>query len=139
MENKKYLKKLCPKSIKCPENGNFTKENIHKYLPFLDKAAIPRALLKSPEDTIKKCNHSNIIKVKVSNLPPKSIVYYWAAEPKKSEKLVLKKKAYGKFSNSGVVRADNYGDAILKLKHRPQSYKVNWCNKQKSKMNFCEK
>ena len=90
------------------------------YLSFLDKSVYPCGSLleKKPEDaTIKK-----IIKTK-----PNINVIYWASEYNDSifEDPYI---AYNKYANTGVVKSDNDGSAILEFRE-PQGYKVPYKNK----------
>jgi uncharacterized membrane protein YuzA (DUF378 family) len=88
------------------------------YLPFLGDAVYPCDSLQEhiPND------HTEKTKVQV---PPYAVVVYWAAEPEtetmkhESNPLV----AYQKYQNSGVVKADENGEAILKFR-KPQEYTV---------------
>lgn len=87
------------------------------YLTFLGECVFPSGILQdtTPENaTIKK-------HVKV---PPSSSVIYWAAEPTDNEKqLTGPELAYGLYKNYGVVKADEFGNASLKVRN-PQSYEI---------------
>ncbi len=88
------------------------------YLPFLGDTVYPCDSLKEHIPN----NHTEKTKVKV---PPYSVVVYWAAEPE-TETMVHESNplvAYQKYENSGVVKADEKGEAILKFK-KPQGYSV---------------
>ena len=90
------------------------------YLSFLDKSVYPCGSLieKKPVDaTIKK-----IIKTK-----PNINIIYWASEYNKNifEDPYI---AYDKYANTGVVKSDNKGNAILEFRE-PQGYKVPYKNK----------
>lgn len=90
------------------------------YLRFLGQAAFPCGALveRKPE------NATVQIPVRVT---PNSNVIYWAAEPldDKNAKDVSPWVAYQEYSNSGVVRSDRDGNAILHVR-RPSSYTVPW-------------
>ena len=91
------------------------------YLPFLGQTVYPCGNLieKVPQDaTITKT-----IKTK-----PNINIIYWAAEPNTS---VVNDpwSAYNKYANTGVVKSDNEGNAILQVR-KPASYKVPYKNKQ---------
>jgi hypothetical protein len=80
------------------------------WLPFLGENVLPSSLIPLKE------NKGNIL-VKV-HVKPNTKVAYWAALPKDSK---LKEdpyvtKAYGDYSNSGVVKSNNKGIAILPIK-----------------------
>lgn len=87
------------------------------YLPFLGQTVLP---------IVKEVSHIQLgtteSKVQLSKLPPNSKVIYWAAMPGK-DTLTDPFAAYGDYSNSGVVVADEKGEAELKL-NCPMQYKV---------------
>jgi uncharacterized membrane protein YuzA (DUF378 family) len=88
------------------------------YLPFLGDSVHPCGTLSEHIPN----NYSLEINVRVQ---PNSYVVYWAAEPE-SDKLANNPdplNAYHKYENSGVVKADNDGNAILKIR-KPQSYDI---------------
>lgn len=91
------------------------------YLRFLGQAAFPcGALVERKPD-----NATVQIPVRVT---PNSNVIYWAAEPLNEEKDVKDVSpwiAYSQYSNSGVVRSDRDGNAVLHVRH-PSSYTVPW-------------
>jgi uncharacterized protein len=92
--------------------------NRYTYLPFLGDSVHPCGLLSEHIPN----NYSIEIDVKVL---PNSYVVYWAAEPT-SDKLANNQdplNAYHKYDNSGVVKADNNGNATLKIR-QPQSYDI---------------
>ena len=88
------------------------------YLPFLGWAVYPCGSLaeKVPADA----NTSVQVKVK-----PNANVIYWASEPTdpKSQPISNPWDAYANYDNSGVVRADSQGNAILRVRS-PSSYRV---------------
>jgi uncharacterized membrane protein YuzA (DUF378 family) len=88
------------------------------YLPFLGDAVYPCGALKEkiPND------HTHEVLVKV---PPNSNVVYWASEPENKELEIVSNPwdAYHKYGNSGVVKADEQGNAVLKFRD-PKKYKV---------------
>lgn len=90
------------------------------YLSFLDKSVYPCGSLveKKPDSpTIKK-----VIKTK-----PNINVIYWASEYNDS---IFKDPyiAYDKYANTGVVKSDNEGNAVLEFRE-PQGYNVPYKNK----------
>ena len=91
------------------------------FLPFLGKTVIPSFVIPLKEN--KHTNHVTKIKVK-----PKSKVIYWAAKKLDSNKHSFWK-AYGNFSNSGVVMSDKDGIATIKLQ-KGSGYLVPWKNKE---------
>jgi uncharacterized membrane protein YuzA (DUF378 family) len=100
------------------------------YLPFLGDAVYPCDSLQEhiPND------HTEKTKVKV---PPYAVVVYWAAEPE-TETLAHESNplmAYQKYQNSGVVKADKTGEAILKFR-KPRSYVVPGGKKLKSHVHY---
>jgi uncharacterized membrane protein YuzA (DUF378 family) len=90
------------------------------YLPFLGDAAYPCAALKEKIPN----NHTHEVNVTV---PPNSNVVYWASEPlnKDLELDIVSNpwEAYQKYGNSGVVKADNQGNAVLKFRN-PSQYRI---------------
>ena len=76
------------------------------WLPFLGESVLPDSLM--PLRTPSKSN----IKVKIQTMPNAKIAY-WAALPSADKQIV--EKAYGDYSNSGVVMADENGLAELPL------------------------
>ncbi len=91
------------------------------YLSFLDKTVYPCGNLveKKPADaTIKKT-------IKTA---PNINVIYWAAE---YDDKIFKDPyvAYDKYANSGVVKSDNNGNAILEFR-KPQGYNVPYKSKR---------
>lgn len=85
------------------------------FLPFLGRAVYPCTSLKE-----KIPNHSDSrITVRVK---PNSNVVYWAAE-KNNNNIDNPWDAYEKYDNSGVVKSDANGDAVLKFKF-PAQYAV---------------
>jgi len=91
------------------------------YLPFLGQTVFPSnaVSLKTPQGA----NDT----VSITTLPGAKVVY-WAAEPtlhKGSDTTTLGwDKAYGEFENSGVVKADDKGIALLRIRGPPQAYSV---------------
>jgi uncharacterized membrane protein YuzA (DUF378 family) len=84
------------------------------FLPFLGRTVYPCADLK---EKIPNYSDSKItVKVK-----PNSNVVYWAAE-KNNNKIDNPWDAYEKYANSGVVKSDENGDAVLKFKFPAQYY-----------------
>ena len=88
------------------------------YLPFLGWTVYPCGSLaeKVPADA----NTSVMV-----NVAPNVNVIYWASEPSPSEVQPISNPwdAYANYDNSGVVRADAQGNALLRVR-MPSSYKV---------------
>lgn len=83
------------------------------YLPFLGKCVIPVGPKKPSE---------NLVKIKLSNLPPNTYVMYWGS--KKSEAIFENPiDAYKDYSNNDIGKTDNNGDIIIELEC-PSKYKV---------------
>jgi uncharacterized membrane protein YuzA (DUF378 family) len=89
------------------------------YLPFLGETVLPDGALmpKSPQGA----NQSVTITTR-----PGSKVVYWASEPDPALGKTLKawNEAYQSYENSGVAVADDRGQALLRFRGPPQSYKV---------------
>lgn len=83
--------------------------NRNTWLPFLGPSVLPSALV-----PLKQNSGDTIIKVKVR---PNAKVAYWAALPPKKDnsKDPSVSEAYGDYSNSGVVQADDKGIALLTI------------------------
>lgn len=78
------------------------------YLPFLGKCAIP-------PNVINKAAISNgDISVKLSGLPPKTQIVYWASLPS-SEIINDPQLAYGDYKNSGTIETNENGDATVRI------------------------
>jgi uncharacterized membrane protein YuzA (DUF378 family) len=88
------------------------------YLPFLGQSVLPSYVLTEKIPT--KYNLEVPVHVK-----PNSLVIYWASTEysQKDTKNVNWKLAYDQFQNSGVVRADSNGLALLRL-NCPKRYTV---------------
>lgn len=74
------------------------------WLPFLGDTVMPSSIVPI------KTNVGGDTKVQV-HVAPNAKVVYWAAKP--NDKVVEVEEAYGDFSNSGVVMANNMGEATL--------------------------
>ena len=89
------------------------------YLPFLGETVLPGGALsqKTPQNANEQ--------VTIRTLPNAKIVY-WAAEPDPTQGKNLPNwsEAYDEYENSGVAVADATGQAILRFRGPPQSYKV---------------
>jgi hypothetical protein len=90
------------------------------YRPFLGQTLFPAEALtlKTPQGA----NESVTIRTK-----PGAKVIYWAAEPEvhsNGASLNTWDKAYKNNENSGVVKADDQGNAVLRIRGPPQPYKV---------------
>jgi uncharacterized membrane protein YuzA (DUF378 family) len=87
------------------------------YLSFLGQAVYPCGSLtgKVPAKA------DTEVRVRV---PPNSNVIYWASEPNKDDAVIDNPwDAYMNYENSGVVKANDMGEATLKIRH-PSSYIV---------------
>lgn len=84
------------------------------YLPFLGRAAFPCGSLtaKVPD------NADTNVTVRVE---PHTNVIYWAAEEGDVKKDPIL--AYGSYTNAGVAKADQNGDAVLRVR-TPSAYRV---------------
>lgn len=95
------------------------------YLPFLGQMAFPTGLLKSVHVPTSK----DMTIVKLKNLPPNTLVVYWAALPNtyreafKETETQSWKQSYGEFTNSGVVKTSDDGTCDLSVVC-PQMYNV---------------
>lgn len=83
--------------------------NRDTYLPFLSENFLPEIFLNLKERKPKKADKTVNVQVE-----PNSTVLYWAADPGKE---ISKDwhKGYGKFENSGVVKSDHNGKAIIPI------------------------
>jgi len=99
--------------------------NRDTYLPFLGESVYPCGSLTEhiPNNTTEEVN---------VRVPPNSFVIYWASEPKNEELKSLNDPwtAYLNYENSGVIKSDDKGNAILKVR-KPQSYKVSKFGREK--------
>ena len=86
------------------------------YLPFLGETIFPCEPLadKIPD------NYDTTKTIKVE---PNSNVIYWASESAKDDVIDNPWLAYSKYNNSGVIRSNDNGIAILKIR-KPVSYKI---------------
>jgi len=93
------------------------------YLPFLGRAVYPCGSL------AEKVPLNADASVSV-NVPAGVNVIYWASEPAAPEKQPIDNPwdAYANYDNSGVVRADRNGNAVLRFRS-PSSYNVGMFNK----------
>ena len=100
------------------------------YLPFLGETVLPCSLLpdRVPPGATKEVHVS---------APPGSKILYWAAEPATESLKQINdwKIAYAKFENAGVTRADDNGNAILKVRN-PQAYVVPWKGRLEPHIHF---
>ena len=90
------------------------------YLPFLGETVLPTGALSlhAPQGA----NDTVTVKTR-----PGAKVIYWAAEPNPNgthKELPDYKAAYGDYENAGVAQADDQGNAQLRIRGPPQSYKV---------------
>lgn len=86
------------------------------YLPFLGDAVLPSSVV--VEDRL-PAGANKTVRVRV---PPRTKVMYWASEPSDAVR-ETPWKAYGKYRNAGVVRSDENGNAVLRIRN-PSKYKV---------------
>ena len=86
------------------------------YLPFLGETVFPCEPLaeKIPD------NYDTVKTVKVE---PNSNVIFWASETLKDDVVDNPWVAYSKYKNSGVIRSDENGIAVLKVR-KPIAYKI---------------
>ena len=97
--------------------------NRNFYLPFLGCSVYPCGSL--AEKIPNKADTTVTVQVK-----PNVNVIYWASEPSSPEKQPIDNPwdAYANYDNSGVVRADASGKAVLHFRN-PSSYQVGLMNK----------
>lgn len=93
------------------------------YLPFLGWSVYPCGSL--AEKVPNKADTTVTIQVK-----PNVNVIYWASEPSSAENQPIDNPwdAYANYDNSGVVKADETGKAVLHVRN-PSSYQVGLMNK----------
>ena len=93
------------------------------YLPFLGWSVYPCGSL--AEKVPNKADTTVTVQVK-----PNVNVIYWASEPSSSENQPIDNPwdAYANYDNSGVVKADDTGKAVLHVRN-PSSYQVGLMNK----------
>ena len=89
------------------------------YLPFLAETVLPGGAL--AQKTPQNANDQ----VTIRTLPNAKVVY-WASEPNPTQGRDVPNwnVAYDEFENSGVAVADATGQALLRFRGPPQSYKV---------------
>jgi hypothetical protein len=94
------------------------------YLPFLGKTVYHCGSLAEKIPT--NADTSVLVKVK-----PNANVVYWASEPTDLDKQPISNPwdAYANYDNSGVVRADASGNALLRVR-KPSSYRVGLMNRE---------
>ena len=97
--------------------------NRNFYLPFLGQSVYPCGSL--AEKIPNKADITVTVQVK-----PNVNVIYWASEPSAIEKQPIDNPwdAYANYDNSGVVKADSTGKAVLHVRN-PSSYQVGLMNK----------
>jgi hypothetical protein len=83
--------------------------NRDTFLPFLAENFMPEIFLRT--ETRKPAKADKFVSVYVQ---PNSKVLYWAADPGKDVSKTWKD-GYGKFENSGVVKSDSNGKAVIPL------------------------
>ena len=86
------------------------------YLPFLGESVMPKPLSDSVPD-------GSTITKKITGLPSKVKVLYWAAKQSK-DVIGNPKEAYDNYTNQGVTTSDKDGSATLTVR-KPASYDVN--------------
>ena len=93
------------------------------YLPFLGDAVFPDGLL-PPHTSPMSANLQHTIK----NLPANTKVMYWAAEPcEVTETCGVERmpwEAYSHYTNAGITESNKNGEAVIKIRGKPQSYNV---------------
>lgn len=94
------------------------------YLPFLGQTVYPCGSLAEKVPA----NADTTVKIKVQ---PNANVIYWASEPSAPTKQPISNPwdAYAMYDNSGVVRADSQGNAVLRFRS-PSSYRVGLMNRK---------
>ena len=102
------------------------------YLPFLGQTLFPAEALslKTPQGA----NESVTIRTK-----PGARIVYWASEPEAhndTKSINFWDVAYGKYENSGVVKADDQGVALLRIRGPPQPYRVGLFMRLKAHVHF---
>lgn len=104
--------------------------NRDTYLPFLGETVMPCSII--PEHIPKGADTSLTV-----NVTPGATVLYWAAEPETEglKKIGDWRKAYLKFMNAGVVKANGEGVAVL-LVRAPQPYTVPWKGRLEPHVHF---
>jgi uncharacterized membrane protein YuzA (DUF378 family) len=89
------------------------------YLPFLGETLVPGTLLtaRTPQGA------NDQVRIQVA---PGAKVLYWATEPNPTagKEIQVWSAAYGAYENSGVVMADEKGEAVLRIRGPPQPYTV---------------
>ena len=97
--------------------------NRNFYLPFLGWSVYPCGAL------AEKVPNNADITVSVQVKPNVNVIY-WASEPSSIEKQPIDNPwdAYANYDNSGVVKSDSTGNAVLHVRN-PSSYKVGLINK----------
>ena len=102
------------------------------YLPFLWQTLFPAEALtlKTPQGA----NESVTIRTR-----PGARVVYWASEPDAHPDNASLKSwdvAYSNYENSGVMKADDEGVAVLRIRGSPQAYRVGLFMKLKPHVHF---
>ena len=102
------------------------------YLPFLGQTLFPAEALtlKTPQGA----NESVTIRTR-----PNAKVVYWASEPDAHPDTASLKTwdvAYSNYENSGVMKADDQGVAVLRIRGSPQGYRVGLFMKLKPHVHF---
>jgi hypothetical protein len=98
--------------------------NRNFYLPFLGWTVYPCGALAEKVPT--NADTSILVKVK-----PNSNVIYWASEPTDANAQPISNPwdAYANYDNSGVVRSDAQGNALLRVR-KPSSYRVGFFGRE---------
>jgi uncharacterized membrane protein YuzA (DUF378 family) len=102
------------------------------YLPFLGQAFIPSGALQPKTPT----GATDSVKIRVT---PGAKVIYWASEPDPLADTANPPSwevAYGDYDNSGIVIADDKGEAVLPIRGPPQPYKVPMKGRIESHVHF---
>ena len=89
--------------------------NKHSWLPFLGESVLPESLV-----ALKELKGNTIVKV---NVKPNTKIAYWSSTKVNEDGIPSVDKAYGNYSNSGVVMSDANGVASLVF-NEGTSYKV---------------
>jgi uncharacterized membrane protein YuzA (DUF378 family) len=102
------------------------------YLPFLGQTLFPAEAisLKTPQGA----NETVTLRTK-----PGARVVYWASEPdthNDGKTINTWDQAYTTYENSGVVKADDQGTVLLRIRGPPQPYRVGFFTTIKSHVHF---
>ena len=90
------------------------------YLPFLGDTVLPDGLLSQHTSPM-----SANLQHELKNIPPSTKVIYWAAEPCEiTETCGVERmpwESYSDYTNAGITTSDENGNAIIRIRGKPQS------------------